>query len=319
MNRESKISTLTPNENIKAKALNALSIIDVAIKAHNLDAVFALVSGGNDSMAMLLLTSLHEKFAGVIHIDTMTGITDSESWKTGQPESIATRHVIQTASDMGFDLIVKTPFTRYEMLIVKIGFPSAPMHLSMYQFLKERPLMQAKKDAKKIGGKRIGFVTGVRVGESDRRKVNVQTIHEWKNAVAWINPLWNWSNYEQRQFTEYAVKDKNPVTITMGMSGECGCGAYASPEEFRVIEHHYPEQAKRIRQWENIVDSSRQLMGIASQYCQWGNGNGKRIPDNQMELPGMELCASCIGSQVNRNLNMHKQAKKLNQANEETI
>lgn len=298
-----------PSQHMVAKAEHALKVIDDAVKAYNLDAVFALVSGGDDSLAMSQLCAVHDKFAGVIHIDTLTGITDTDAWKTGQPEAIATRHTITQAQCNKWELIIKAPFTRYEMLITKEGFPGAAAHSMMYRYLKERPLDQAKIEARKIGGKKVGFVTGIRKAESVQRMGYVESVHKDRHGI-WIAPLSDWSHYEMKLFS-YSFKVRNPVSISLGMSGECGCGAYATPDEYNVINHLYPKQAERIRAWETIASAAQPVMGFESTYCKWGHAQGRRISEKQLSLP---MCESCIGGQVNRELSMVKLNRDLKKA-----
>ncbi len=272
----------------------------------NIDGVFALVSGGDASTALMHLAMLHSKFAGVIHIDTLTGITDSDSWKTGQPESIATRYVRDQAKHHNIDLIVKTPFTRYEQLIVKMGFPGPPLHSAMYQFLKERPLQQAKKDAKTIAGNKFAFVTGVSVNDSIRRMGHVDVMQQ-TSVGTWISPCYDWTSYEFGLFAEATVNKRNPVSVAFGMSGECGCGAYATPNEAKVIERLYPKQSERIKTWEQLVLASKPLFNHPNQVCRWGHAQGKRISDKQMELG---LCVTCQTQVQDRELAMTKLAKQ---------
>jgi phosphoadenosine phosphosulfate reductase len=298
-----------PNQHMISKAEQALKIIDSAVAEYKLDALFALVSGGDDSLAMSQLAACHPKFAGLIHIDTLTGITDTEAWKTGQPESIATRHTIDYAKRNSFELIIKTPSTRYEQLIVGHGFPNPPAHRFMYRYLKERPLAQAKIQARKIGGKTIGFVTGIRKAESVQRMGYVDATHKNSQGI-WIAPLADWSTYEMKTFS-HAFEVRNPVSISLGMSGECGCGAYATPDEANVIRHLYPEQFMRIQCWESIVQAAYPMMAIASEHRKWGNKDGKRISEKQLSLP---LCTSCIGGQANRELSMVKLNRDLTKA-----
>lgn len=299
-----------PNQHMISKAEQAMKVIDSAVAEYKLDAVFALVSGGDDSLAMSQLAACHPRFAGLIHIDTLTGITDTDAWKTGQPESIATRHTIAQAQRNGWELIVKTPATRYEQLIVGNGFPGPAAHRFMYRYLKERPLAQAKIAARKIGGKNIGFVTGIRKAESVQRMGYVEAAHKDGQGI-WIAPLADWTTYEMKMFS-HTFEVRNPVSISLGMSGECGCGAYATPDEANVIRYLYPEQFARIQCWESIVQASYPLMGIASEHRKWGNAKGKRISEKQLALP---MCESCIGGQVNRELSMVKLNRDLVKVN----
>lgn len=287
------------------KIKEAHNTIQRAVDAYKLDAVFALVSGGDDSMAMLYASMNHPLFAGVIHIDTLTGVTDTDAWKHGKNESVTTRHVIETMTTLNIELIVKSPATHYDQLVTKHGFPGPSQHGVMYRYLKERPLRQAKKEAKKLGGERIGFITGERKTESIRRFRNVTDAHK-SEGVVWIPAIKNWTKSDCLMVLALSKISRNPVSIAIGMSGECGCGAYSSPSEKRVFDQLYPHTGKHIDFLETAVQHMANYNAIPQKFCKWGHGNGRRISDKQIELPGFELCADCIGSQVNRELNMHK-------------
>lgn len=294
------------NIHLQSQIEQTHEMINAAIKNFKLDAIFALVSGGNDSMAMLYAVQSHPKFAGIIHIDTLTGVTDTNSWKTGKNESITTRHVIEHCQSNKIELIVKEPVTQYDQLVIKYGFPGAGQHGMMYRYLKERPLREAKKDARKIGGKNIGFITGVRSSESARRFRNVTDTHK-SEGVVWIPAIKSWSKEDCAQVIEYSKQKKNPVSMTMGMSGECGCGSYASPFEKQVLDHMYPETGKQIDFLESIVSSVAEYNQIHDKFCKWGHSmrSDEKIDDGKV----LELCADCVGAQFNRELHMRKLQK----------
>lgn len=262
----------------------SIEIVSAAIEIYKLDGIVALFSGGDDSLTATHLVDMYNNFLGVIHIDTGTGVRE-------------TREFVEDAcSRYGWDLTVKRPFTIYESLIVNGGFPGPGHHGRMYQFLKERPLRQAVKDVrKKTGARRIGYVTGVRSLESSRRFRNVSDPFRKDKEGVWINPLWQWSKLECLEDLEKEKVKRNPVSEKLGFSGECLCGAYASPDEYRLIELHYPDRAKWIRNCEGLVEQAYE-MGLVEEhkYCRWGHGT--RIPDEQIEMPGFEMpmCQGCL-------------------------
>ena len=297
-----------PNLRVADLVTQAHSVINAAIAKYKLEAFYTLVSGGNDSMALALVTQWHPRFAGIFHIDTMTGITDTDSWRFGQPESIATRFVLDQANAHKWDVILKQPATRYEQLVLAHGFPGPQQHSHMYRLLKERALNQARIEANaKLGHKRYALVAGVRTSESNRRMGTVE-VSSKQGGAYWVSAIHNWTKTDCNQIIEAFKQERNPVSISMGMSGECGCGAYATPEENRVIDALYPQHGARIDRWEEMVSANADIMGVDRQYCRWGHAKGKKIADGQMELEGFQLCTTCIGSQANRALSMHKKS-----------
>ncbi len=316
------IISKAPNQAIEAKIKHSLKIINTAVDVYNLDAFFVLLSGGNDSMALTHVASAHPLFAGVIHIDTQTGITDSNSWETGKPDSIATRYTRDICKLNRWELIAKTPATSYEQVTIEYGFPGPPQHGMMYRFLKERPLRQARKEARKLGGKNIGFVTGVRSSESIRRMGNVEAYNKNSEGI-WVSPLIHWHKSDCQQVINAINQPKNPVSIAMGMSGECGCGAYATRDEKQVIDSLYPEHGKRIDFWEQGVKHFQSIKSIKETHCYWGHAQGDRVigdrtvTEIQRESDGQQdffgLCTSCIGSQFDRQMGMKIKNRQLSE------
>jgi hypothetical protein len=67
----------------------------------------------------------------------------------------------------------------------------------------------------------------------------------------WTNPFY-WSSKAERDayIAEHALPI-NPVTRELGMSGECGCGAFAQPGElarWRAVDPSFGERIDRLSQ-----------------------------------------------------------------------
>jgi hypothetical protein len=78
---------------------------------------------------------------------------------------------------------------------------------------------------------------------------------------------------------------RNPVREVMGMSGECFCGAFASPGELERIRCHVPDVAEEI-------DRLAILARAARTHAEWGI----RPPEEKDGLLMVEsgaLCSSC--------------------------
>jgi phosphoadenosine phosphosulfate reductase len=251
-----------------------------AIRKWNVKHVFALVSGGDDSLATALIASRHKQFAGVIHIDTGINIQETEDY------------VKRVCAAQEWPLFVYKPVTTYKMLIVQHGFPGPGSHRFMYTYLKERPLRQAVKELR--DGGRIGLVTGVRIQESKRRMGNIESVSRNGNQV-WIAPIKHWSKRDCVDIIRNSGVERNPVAQTLHMSGECLCGAYVKPDERQLIEIFYPKTHRYLSDLEALVQSSAKLDGnIEPKYCKWGAGNS--VPTNQQGLfttNDMKLCYQC--------------------------
>lgn len=266
-------------------------MIDHAIVDRPNTPIYALLSGGHDSITATHLASRHPNFCGVIHIDTGTGVPETEEY------------VKNVCSFYGWQLLIQKPFLPYESYLLKYGFPGPPLHNFFYQRLKERPLDQIikvlkKKHATGRNGK-IALISGVRKLESQRRMLINDAPHS-DGVKIWIPVIAEWSARDCAEYIENNDIPRNPVKETLGMSGECLCGAMAQPNEARLIAHYYPHVGRKISAWETLIKTARDigLLDIPPHQCQWGHGNGSRIPDNQLELPGFEIgtmCSVCQG------------------------
>jgi len=50
----------------------------------------------------------------------------------------------------------------------------------------------------------------------------VKNEYHKQGSVIWIAPLIHWTTFEMNWFTHSIKADRNPVSISLGMSGECG-------------------------------------------------------------------------------------------------
>lgn len=266
-------------------------LIDAAVAEYKLDGIMALFSGGHDSLTCTHVASKHPLFKGVIHIDTGTGLPETRQF------------VEETCKREGWDLIIKKPATTYEMLIVRFGFPGPDAHRHMYKYLKERPLSQAKIEARKrYTVKNIGFVGGMRAQESVRRMGNIEPMHKDGMGV-WISAINDWSALDCNAYVTTHKLKRNPVKDRMHLSGECFCGSFAKRDEKRELEVWYPNHAKKVEAWQTLVKTAVDL-GLASipfNHQQWGHGASyshgmTAIPDGQLEL--LPMCWFCRGDEA---------------------
>ena len=224
----------------------SLAIVDAACEAHpGVREVWACFSGGNDSQAASEIASRHPLFAGCFHVNT--GITVPET----------NQFVRDYCKERGWPLVEKSPPSKdYDQIVLENGFPGPPSHPYMYSWLKERAIRQmtAERKAAVGGGRgdRIAFVTGIRSSESSRRMRTTQSLpYDREGARVWVAPMIGWCSGMPRDFLNHLGLRTNPVSDILGMSGECLCGAYASPGEFDRIARHFPHVAKRIEDLED--------------------------------------------------------------------
>jgi hypothetical protein len=138
----------------------------------------------------------------------------------------------------------------YRQLILKHGFPGPRQHKFMYRLLKERAIERVVRERKRFRSReKVLLATGIRHDESvNRAGYGGQEVTVVKGAQLWANPFY-WVGGSD--FHHYRVEHdlpRGPASITLGMSGECLCGAYAEPGELTAIRLIEPETAERIEQ-----------------------------------------------------------------------
>jgi 3'-phosphoadenosine 5'-phosphosulfate sulfotransferase (PAPS reductase)/FAD synthetase len=239
---------------------SAQKVVDEALAVHlddkRLAATCTLYSGGSDSTVLLHLMRDRSDYA--IHANTGIGVEQTREF------------VRDTCRLYGVDLIEKHAPDSYRDLVLKNGFPGPPMHARMYQRLKERPLMQAKRQLVKDGRtERVLFLAGRRRAESARRRQ--VPAHERRGAIIWASPLVNWTVLDLSMYKREFEVPSSDASQHMHMSGECLCGAFAKPGELDEIAFWFPQVAASIR----ALESEAVASGIPEPFCRWGHGQGK--------------------------------------------
>ena len=147
----------------------ALEVLDAACKEYDPSHVFALFSGGHDSLTATAVTSLHPRFTAAVHVDTGIGIAQTQDF------------VRETCIERGWPLLVYGPPETiesklgqplsYETMCLRWGFPGPPQHKIMYTRLKERALDALVREHRD-GNRPVLLSTGIRTQESTRRMRN---------------------------------------------------------------------------------------------------------------------------------------------------
>jgi 3'-phosphoadenosine 5'-phosphosulfate sulfotransferase (PAPS reductase)/FAD synthetase len=219
--------------------LGGTVVIDLALK-HKRGILAPLLSGGHDSMCACHIASQHPSFTGeVYHIDTGIG-------------AAATRkHVQDFCDDMGWKLVVLRSNFSYERFIRQLGFPGPGAHQWIYNKLKDRCVDQLTKGRTRLlitgcrseeSTRRMGHVDPVQFGEKSRKSGEIT-----KRRRVWVAPCYDWTVADQKRYMQYHGLPENPVKKTpLAMSGECFCGAFASPGEIELIRRWCPDVAEEI-------------------------------------------------------------------------
>lgn len=262
----------------------SFALLDTAIQHFVTDqnkelaATAVLYSGGNDSTVLAHLFRNRADFA--IHANTTIGIEQTRQF------------VRDTCRSWGLELreYYPPPGSTYEELVVAHGFPGPGHHYKMYQRLKERCLMQARRQViprSESRKKRIVFLAGRRRTESARRASVPE--FERTGSIVWVSPLVNWTKTDLNTYREWAGDvPRNEVSDLIHMSGECLCGAFAHKDELNEIEMFFPDVAAGIRELEAKVRDA----GHPEKVCQWGWGANKKLSAKDMKAG--PLCSSCV-------------------------
>ncbi len=250
-------------------------IIQQAVDRYNPSHVFGLFSGGHDSLCSTHIASQHPRFDGCIHINTGIGIEETREF------------VRDTCAKYGWSLKEYHPPESFEDMVIEHGFPGPGQHNTMYIRLKERALRQVMRDHG-LRSRKIMFITGVRRQESIRRMGTIQgAITEGPSPsgrAIWVAPIIAWGATEKNSYIQANKLPRNPVVELLCMSGECLCGAFATPNELDMIRDYYPEAAQEI----DRISEKVQRVG---KHSIWGTRPpGSRNNPNQTDLP---LCYSC--------------------------
>ena len=250
-------------------------LLDRAVAEYQPVAMFALFSGGHDSLTSTGIAAQHPAFTSVVHINTGIGIEETREF------------VRETCKEQGWPLIELHAEHSYEDLVLQRGgFPSGPKsHSSMYWYLKQRPLDALIRETKHKRGDNVALVTGIRVSESVRRMgagISVP-IRRDDHCRVWVNPILDWTAADCLDYMAAQGLRRSPVVDLLHRSGECLCGALARSEEIHEIDLWYPDAGKRIH------DLEERAVACGLKHTRWADRRawGDAVP---LTLP---MCASC--------------------------
>lgn len=252
--------------------MTPLEVIDQAVDEHKPSHVFALFSGGHDSLCSTHIAAQHPSFRGAVHINTGIGIEETREF------------VRDTCKAQGWPLLeYRAGDGVYEARCMRYGMPGGPQHEYVYHILKSQQIQRLIRDHKTHRYDRIGLVTGVRKQESSRRMRLHPHLVKQEGVKVWVHPNLDASGLDVSRYVDAAGLKRNPVVDKLHRSGECLCGALARPEELDEIAFWYPEVAARIRSIEHECFKR----GLPHR---WGSAKSQPISDAQPMLP---LCQSC--------------------------
>lgn len=240
-------------------------------------ATAVLFSGGHDSTVLAHL--FRKQATHAIHANTGIGVE-------------ATRQFVRdTCASWGLPLIEKypPPGSTYRELVLADGFPGPAKHWKMYQRLKERALHAAKNElVRQPHRERMIFLAGRRLSESARRTARKIPEVERRTSVVWVSPLRNWTALDLNTYRmRFPDCPRNEVADMLHMSGECLCGAFASPGELDELSC-WPIAAEAVTAI-RALEADATAAGIAAPRCRWGWGADR----GWSPVRSGPMCSSC--------------------------
>ncbi len=261
-------------------------IIRTAMADYHPRCVFALFSGGHDSLAATHFAMCRGYAEAVVHLATGTGIPQTYQFVQ---ETCHTHHWPLYVYRPPLDEATGMEGAQYRDFVLREGFPGPGGHRYPYVLLKERAIEQLIRDHKRHRTDRIMLINGARKQESRRRMAHAVNRRKQKARIG-VAPLVDWSTDDRDDYLEQHGLQRNLVSDLLHISGECLCGAFARPGELNEIACWFPEVANRIKQ----LQVEAKCAGVHSR---WGTRRPdyfKRKRHGQLEL-AFPLCSSCNG------------------------
>jgi len=244
----------------------------------------AMLSGGNDSSTLAHWLAWHGYIDELLFLDTGIGIEDTR------------RFVHSFAKYLGLPLsVMHAPPGAYETMIVTItaGFPGPAAHSFAYQRLKERPLNKyvARAKRREPWQSKVLLFSGIRRAESARRMKIAEKAIDPDGGKLWVAPFLDWTKADLDVWRETHDIPKNDVAAVLHYSGECLCGANATPGELEFLQQFYPCEAQKILVLQALADR----LGIersrwGERYYERPQETGPACADCQLRLAALDTC-----------------------------
>jgi len=269
-----------------SEKLTPMQIVSKAIEMYDPIAIYVGFSGGNDSRLVAHWMMNNVPGCKPFHANTGIGIERTRIF------------VRETCASYGWDLreihAERDCGQSYDDLCIKYGFPGPDGHQMMYSRLKERAVRMLVREAKQGHHRhaKVLIASGIRHDESIIRMGYAGREINKVGAQVWINPMYWFSKEERDEYNVNSGMPENPVTKELGMSGECGCGAFAHPgelERWRAVDPSFGARIDALQQ--KVLDKGY------SWSWEGRPPKGGFNPD-QMNLFQRPMCVGCEKSAV---------------------
>lgn len=209
-------------------------IVSEAIKREKPYAICLMLSGGDDSVTALhVALMIGVKIDFIIHGVTGTGL------------SCVRKYVNELADRKGIKIIEANAGTAFEDYVNRKGFFGRGMaaHKYSYHVLKSGPFESAisRNITKRVRGRKIILLNGVRVEESENRSDNYgDDPYTYRKNLIWVNIIHWWTKSECLHLLESENVERNPASIVLNRSGECNCGTMQSLADIQAASDFDP-------------------------------------------------------------------------------
>lgn len=253
-------------------------VCKVAISVFQPVKIFVGFSGGFDSLVATHWAMKNVPGCEVFHANTGIGIEKTREFvrETCRANNWPLTE-IRAKEDCGQD---------YDEIVKQHGFPGPAMHSRMFQRLKERAVSELLRRNKTKRSDNVMLLTGIRKDESVRRSGYKYSLLNFTGNMLWVNAFY----YKEKSwFSNYIRQNElqqNPVSETLGMSGECLCGAYAHKGEKDLIKIVCPETFSRIENLEKQVKERGFAWG-------WEDAPPRRKKGQKTKEVFMPFCVGC--------------------------
>lgn len=239
------------------------------VKGISYPKVYALVSGGKDSLTTAQV--LHEagKLEACVALDTSLSTPD---WK---------EFVTATCAERGWPLeFYGTDPLAYDNFVLRYGFPGPSKHSWVMRVLKGRCVREFRK-----ARPNAILASGVRQDESVKRAGSTRPVGQWE-GVPILAPIYDWTTEETWDYFHAHGFERAPAYSTLQISGDCLCGAYAREDEPAAVKYWYPGI------WQRFEGLKEAIKDKHPTRCDWGCGwKQKAKPKGKDEAM---VCVECV-------------------------
>lgn len=246
-------------------------------------AIYAMLSGGDGSLRATHWAMQNVPGCRVAHINTGIGIEATRQFVR------ATCHFygwplteIRAKEDCGQD---------YDAIVEQYGFPGPAQHKAMYIQLKERAIEElVRRSKRRRSREKVMLLTGIQHDDSTRRSGYGGEEVTFIKAQMWVNHMyWTDKSSVYHYLRDHQIR-RNPVSVELGMSGECGCGAFADKGELAIWRRADPAFGQRI----DRLQVRAAKVGV---HCKWEERPPRERDDTQTIDMFQPMCRNCIKSE----------------------